>query len=97
MVGYKKLTIPVEVVSVPIITLTSTEINTSTGSPITLDVKVDGIPMDNADLILSTEDSSVVLITPVTQEIIAGNVGNTTIKVEYKKAKPVIINVSVTE
>lgn len=103
MDGYTKLSIPVEVVKahippiVPVLTVEPTDVSVSTGDAITFEVKVDDEVFALTDMKLTTDDSSIVLITPDTNEMLAGNVGTTNVTVAYENAIPVIVNVEVTD
>lgn len=100
MSGYNTLSIPVEIVKVPVpvvpvLTVDPTSVTVSTGDAIEFEVKADNVVVPIGDVTLSTDDSSIVLITPQTNEMLAGNVGTATVTVEYQNAVPVIVDVEV--
>lgn len=96
MDGYHTLYIPVEVVALPVLTVTPTSITVQENSPINIDVEVDGVPTSITDVTLSVDDPDVVIINPVTNDIVAGVAGNAVITVEYANAIPVTVDVTVT-
>lgn len=96
MDGYHTLYIPVEVVALPVLTVTPTSITVQEGTQIEIEVRVDGVPISITDVTLSVDDPDVVIIEPLTNEIMAGVAGNAVITVEYANAIPVTVDVTVT-
>lgn len=96
MDGYHTLYIPVEIVAIPVITVNPTTITVQENTSFTFDVEIDGVQRPITDVTLSVDDPSVVIIDPLTNDLLAGVAGNATITVDYPNAIPVTVDVTVT-